>query len=138
MDKTRLRNVILIAVGAMLFAIGYYVFNKLTGIGIPCIFHETLHIYCPGCGLSRMFFAIFELNFYQAFRYNPMWFCCLPFLSVIGIDALIAYLYKRKTKIARKIPMFVWIILMALFIVFGVLRNLEPFSYLAPTEIVNK
>ena len=138
MDKTRLRNVVLVAVGAMAFALGYYVFNRITGFGIPCIFHETLNVYCPGCGLSRMFFSIFELNFYQAFRYNPMWFCSLPFLSIVGIDLLLAYLYKRETKFTKKIPMAVWIVVMALFITFGVIRNIEPFTYLAPTEVVNK
>ena len=138
MDKNRLKQVLLCVIGLFAFALGYYIFNRLTGIGIPCIFHELLGIYCPGCGLSRMFFSIFELNFYQAFRYNPMWFCSLPFLGAVGIDFLIAFLYNKEPKFAKKIPIAVWVIIMVLFIAFGIARNTEPFAYLAPTEVVNK
>lgn len=138
MDKSRLKQVVLWGIGAGAFAIGYYIINRLTGLGIPCIFHDLYGIYCPGCGLSRMFFAIFELNFYQAFRYNPMWFCSLPFLGAVGLDLLIAFLYKRETKFTKKIPIAVWVVIMVLFIAFGVARNTEPFAYLAPTDIVNK
>ena len=68
-----------VKIGIMLFLLFlfYYFLNQKLNIGIPCIFHELTGLYCPGCGITRMFFAIIELKFYDAFRYNPLVFILL-------------------------------------------------------------
>ena len=138
MDKERKKKVIIYAVILLMIAIiSYFAFKKL-GFGIPCPSYTLFHVYCPGCGLTRMVISLFELNFYQAFRYNALWFVMLPFVIVLLIDSVIAYLYKRETKIYKRIPIFVWWVLLAVVISFGLIRNFEPFDYFAPTDIVEK
>ncbi len=107
-----------------------YLFTKK---GFPCIFHKITGLYCPGCGITRMFISIFKLNIYQAFRYNPLVFILLIIcLFYLLIDAL-------KYKISKthiELPKSVYIVLLIIVIGFGILRNIPLFSYLAPT-IVN-
>ena len=138
MNKKRFWIVILSLIGMLIFSIGYYLFFKAFHIGLICPIYETLHYYCPGCGITRMIFSIFELNFYQAFRYNPLLFVYIPFIILILIDLLTAYVHDRKTKVVGKVPMFVWILVFVGTIAFGVIRNIEPFTFLAPTEISEK
>jgi hypothetical protein len=135
MKKDRVIKIVLISIIALIVAFGYYLFHRFTGIGIPCPIHEILGIFCPGCGISRMFFAIFELNFYQAFRYNPLLFCYLPFGIILFIDYIVAYVYDKKTVIFKRIPNYCWIILLLITVAFGIIRNIGPFKILAPTDI---
>ncbi len=39
---------------------------------IPCPFREFLHISCPGCGMSRAFFALCRLDIPAAFEHHYM------------------------------------------------------------------
>ena len=38
---------------------------------------------CPGCGITRMFVALFHGDIYQAFRYNPLVFIELPIIAIL-------------------------------------------------------
>ncbi len=107
-----------------------YIFTKQ---GLPCIFHKITGLYCPGCGITRMFISLFKLNIYQAFRYNPLVFILL---IVSTIYFLVDCLKYGITKEHIKLPKIVYIILLIIVIGFGILRNIPLFSYLAPT-IVN-
>lgn len=93
-----------------------------------CIFYELTNLYCPGCGITRMFLAIFNLEFYQAFRYNPLVFCYL----ILGIIYLIICIIKKKI---IKIPRNILILLVVITLLFWLLRNISYFSWLAPTNI---
>lgn len=107
-----------------------YIFTKQ---GIPCIFHKISGLYCPGCGITRMFISLFKLNIYQAFRYNPLVFILLIISTLYFLVDSLKY---GITKKHIKLPEIVYIILLILVIGFGILRNIPMFSYLAPT-IVN-
>lgn len=106
--------------------ITYYFISKVFSIGIPCMFYEITHLYCPGCGITRMFFSLLKLDFYQAFRYNPLVFCYL-------VMFILYKLINLKFKI--KIPSYFSYILLSIAIVFGILRNIDGFSFLRPTVI---
>ena len=82
---------------------------------------------CPGCGITRMFVALFHGNIYQAFRYNPLVFIELPILLIL----IILYNHKKEY---RKVINIIFIILVVITIVYGVLRNIPMFYLLAPTE----
>lgn len=97
-------------------------------IGIPCIFFELTGWYCPGCGITRAFVSLLQFDIYQAFRYNMLIVILLPF-------AIIYWIYSFALKGKKRIPNVVWYILLAITILFGVLRNISIFSYLAPTLI---
>ena len=83
---------------------------------------------CPGCGITRMFVALFHGNIYQAFRYNPLVFIELPIIAIL-------FLLYRFNKKSRKVVNILFIILLVITIVYGVLRNIPIFYFLAPTQV---
>lgn len=50
-----------------------------------CWFRKKLGLYCPGCGGTRMVQSILKLDFYQAFRYNPLVFVLLALIAIWDI-----------------------------------------------------
>ena len=83
---------------------------------------------CPGCGITRMFVALFYGNIYQAFRYNPLVFIELPIIAIL-------FLLYRFNKKSRKVVNILFIILLVITVVYGVLRNIPFFYFLAPTQV---
>ncbi len=104
-------------------------------IAIPCIFYEITGYYCPGCGVTRMIFSILNLNFYQAFRFNPLVFIFMPFICLLLIDYFIKVLKNRKDYLFIKINNKIWYVLIFLTLLFGIIRNIPAFDYLIPTLI---
>ena len=96
------------------------------GIYIPCLFRKFTGFYCPGCGITRMFLSILQLDFYQAFRYNPLVF--ILFVGVI-LFKILRFNFSKKSK------EYASYFLLVVVIFYGVLRNIELFSYLKPTVI---
>lgn len=83
---------------------------------------------CPGCGITRMFVALFHGDIYQAFRYNPLVFIELPIIAIL----ILLYRFNKKS---RKVVNILFIILLVITIVYGVLRNIPFFYFLAPTQV---
>ena len=78
-----------------------------------------------------MFLTLLKLDFYQAFRYNPLLFITLPiFIFFIG-NAILT----KKEPLYNKVSNKIWIATIILFISYGVLRNIPFFDFLAPTLI---
>ena len=100
------------------------------GLRIPCLFHELTGLYCPGCGATRSIVSLIKLNPYQAFRYNMIITILIPIF-------LIWLFYKYILKGKKRIPNWMWWTLLVVLLVFGVLRNIPFFDFLAPTEIIN-
>ena len=124
--KTLKRHLIILIV-----LIVYFIFGHFTHLYIPCPFHTILHIYCPGCGITRLFISLFKLDFATAFRCNQLIFILLPF----GIVLYINYIYskiKNKKSWYDSIPIWIFYIIIVVLIVFGILRNFIP--ALAPIE----
>ena len=97
-----------------------------------CPFHEYFHIWCAGCGGTRMIKSIFHLDFYQAFRYNPFLFVILIF----GLCYFLIMIFIYRKKNVFVIPSFqTCIIFIVLLIIYMILRNISIFSYLIPTEV---
>lgn len=72
----RLTNILILLFGVL------FVFLVTSGIvKLDCIFKSIFNISCPGCGLTRSFRAILNLDFYSAFKYNILG---IP-LFIIGI-----------------------------------------------------
>ncbi len=111
--------------------IGYYIFFKLTHIGIPCIFHERLGFYCPGCGVTRMLFALLELDFKAAAQSNLLILLLSPFLLFFAAKHIYETVKDGKSETGKVEAVF-YIVAFVLTIVFVVLRNTERFSFLAP------
>lgn len=111
-----------------------FVVNCLVLLSLPfeCPWKKALRIDCAGCGVTRMVRSLLELDFYQAFRYNPLFFILLILIIIYICYVLIAILFKKKYyKLNLK-----WLVGFAIIlIVFMVLRNTDYFGYLRPTEI---
>lgn len=111
------------------------VYSKLNfGVGVRCPFKEIFDIDCPGCGGTRMAVALLNLDFYQAFRYNPFVCTTFPILAVIYIWQ--SYLFIFKNKLLSWLDYFL-VIYAVLLLAFGILRNtnIAIFSWMAPTVV---
>ena len=101
---------------------------------IPCPIKSLTGFYCPGCGITRMILSILKGDLYQAFRYNPLVFILMPFIIFYFLEINISKLYNKKS-ICKKVPDYVFYIIIAVLVVYGILRNIDIFSYLRPTIV---
>lgn len=128
MSKLNNRVKIVIFLFLLLF---YYFINEIFNFSIPCPIYYVTHLYCPGCGITRLLFSIIHLDFYQAFRYNPLVFI----LIILGFIYIILKLILKRFNINLVIPNYIWYIILIIVIVYGILRNIPEFSWLSPTEV---
>lgn len=129
--KKRLYKLIKPIIIIAIIGFSYYLFVMLTDIKIPCVFSRVTGLYCPGCGVSRMCISIIQLDFKAAFGYNQLVFCLLPFFVYEGVCSAVKYI-KTGSRYLGKEYRIVWTIILCLLIIFGILRNIDMFSYLRP------
>ena len=128
--RERLKNVL--RGGAILILAGLiYTARYLMGIQIPCLFHLLTGLYCPGCGISRMFISILHLDFLNALRYNSMVMFLSPFLLVLLFQVLFSYVKTGSKKLSKRQTVAVWI-MAGLLLLFGILRNIPQLDMLRP------
>ena len=130
--KKRILKVIFFLILAILIIISYFLLNKRFGFGIPCLFHEITGLYCPGCGSTRMLFAILKGNIKEAFMFNQFVFILLPFLFLYVGYQIYLYIMAKKDTILSRIPNYVFIIVAVLAVIWGVVRNIDALSFLRP------
>lgn len=123
----KIRDIIVLIVIFLIYTVLIISFD----IGIPCVFYEITGLYCPGCGITRLCLSLFEGDIYQAFRYNPIIFINLPILFIL----FVLNIFFKKNKNIKKITDVIIIFLATITIIFGVIRNIPIFSFLAPTQI---
>lgn len=119
------------AIITILFFLLYYLLNFYTGFAIFCPIYKISGYYCPGCGMTRLLFSIMKLDIYQAFRYNTLVFI----LIILGIIYLIVKKILKKFNIYITIPNYILYMLIVIIIIYGVLRNIPGFDWLAPTKV---
>lgn len=123
--------IVICCIISLLFSISLFI-EFLELINFKCIYKYYFNIYCAGCGATRMIKSIFKLDFYQAFRYNPLLFI----LSIIGLYYFIVYSIKYiKTGYIKKGNFKFFIFLAFILIFYMLVRNLPGFEYLLPTKI---
>lgn len=94
-----------------------------------CLFHDVTGWYCPGCGMTRALHALVHFDLVRAVAMNALLVLSLPLLAVMALQgftqrALLPAAVSRVLFNGR-----VWI---GVLLVFGVLRNLPGFEWLAP------
>jgi hypothetical protein len=104
----------------------YYFFNPTVSNFFPkCPFHTITGLYCPGCGSQRAIHDLMHLNIFEAINHNALMF----FTFTFGIGL---YLYSKQKFYDLiyhpKSPL----IIFGIIFLFGVLRNLDKFHFLAP------
>ena len=59
---------------------------------MECLFKKMFHISCPGCGLTRSFRSILNLDFINAFKYNilgiPLFILCIIYTILLIKDII--------------------------------------------------
>ncbi|MDD3469485.1 MAG: DUF2752 domain-containing protein [Thermoguttaceae bacterium] len=99
-----------------------------------CPFHWATGLYCPGCGSTRATYALIHGDWRMSLRHHPL---VLPMLPLLGL-LLVRFFYEgiRERPFPLRLPGIAslgwW--LLALFLVFWLLRNLplESLSGLRP------
>lgn len=123
MMHQRLKRILLWA-GCIGFAgVIYGVFVYTTAIAIPCLFHLITGWMCPGCGVTRMMLAIFQLDWKEAYQWHPMLMLQLPFLVTVLISNVVRYVRNGKWHISR-LENVVLYVCVALLICYGIYRNI--------------
>ncbi|MBE6550809.1 MAG: DUF2752 domain-containing protein [Ruminococcaceae bacterium] len=123
---------ILVVALILILSIAYVILYAISGIGMPCFLYETTGLFCPGCGLTRMVFALLRLDLYEAFRMNPLMLILLPFFTVFMTYAVYCYIADKPNNMAKKIPKWVYAVIILSVLLFGILRNMPVFSFMAP------
>jgi Protein of unknown function (DUF2752) len=60
-------------------------------ICIPCLWKTFFHFRCPGCGLTRAFVNLIQMNFAEAFKNNWSIYVIIPFGFYAIINDFIKY-----------------------------------------------
>ena len=97
-QKIRFKQKLKLLLAVVFVGICYYIWILLTGLKIPCIFNELTGFLCPGCGITRMFMALFRLDFKSAFAYNKAMFFILPVFSAVYLFETYRYVKSGETK----------------------------------------
>ena len=130
-QTARLKSVSKSAAIILAIGIAYYLFVKITHLGIPCVFNLITGLHCPGCGISRMFISLASFNFKAAFQYNAYVMSVGPIAAIFVLRHYIKYILNGTQK-SDKFETVLLIIALILAIAVGVLRNIPAFSFLAP------
>ncbi len=129
--KKRLLLVIKKAAIILLLGLIYYAFICLTGYVIPCVFNLATGLYCPGCGITRMFLSLAQFDFVSAAHNNLFVFSLM--LPVIAYLIIKLTRYIRKGEIHYTLTDKIVIIVIALaMLAFWIMRNMPQFTFLAP------
>lgn len=102
-----------------------------------CIMYTLTGYYCPGCGAGRAYYSILHGQFYQAFRYNPFFVIVVPWLGSYLVICTLQWVLTGRENISRRIPVWMLYGVMAVAVVYGILRNIDvyPFTSLIPTRV---
>ena len=121
-EKTRLKKRLVTYLCVLAVGVVYFIWLKLTGIGIPCIFHELTGWSCPGCGVTTLIMSITAGRPDLARAANPFLFYTWPLILGFLIWNEVKVI-KGKTYKADKIINILLIFYIIALIAFGVLRN---------------
>jgi hypothetical protein len=116
-------GLVAIAGFAVLFA-----FNPAQHAFYPrCFLHEFTGISCPGCGGLRAMHELLHGHFLEALRLNALFVVSLPVAALWALNKL----FRPHAAPIFRSSSWLWAAL-AVAVLFGVLRNLPAFSWLAP------
>ncbi len=100
-----------------------------------CPFLALTGYYCPGCGSLRTIHALAHLDFSTPLTLNVLTlFVMIPIAVFYYVRWTTERFLGRPIRKSMAHPLWIWSLLV-LILVFWLLRNLEPFAFLAPYGI---
>lgn len=119
------------AAGALVVAALVYCFNPATHTFYPvCQFHRLTGLNCPGCGMTRATHALLHGELAAALRQNALLVALVAILLLRGVWMGLNRLRGKAN--GEFFPVkYLWPLL-AVMLLFAVLRNLPAFAFLAP------
>jgi hypothetical protein len=120
-------------VGAVILGAGAVVFffNPSTHGFYPiCLFHQLTGWNCPGCGGTRSVYALLHGNFALALKDNALFVVLLAAAGARGVWFAVKQI--RRQPAGQFFPANILWAMLALAVVFTVLRNLSGFAFLSP------
>jgi Protein of unknown function (DUF2752) len=128
--NTRFAAVILAVTAAGIAAMVFF-FNPSAHNFYPvCQFHRLTGLNCPGCGMTRALYALLHGNFSTALRDNALFVFILAAAAIRSIW-FGAKKFRGQTN-GEFFPANFLLLLLAVALVFAVLRNLPAFAFLSP------
>ncbi len=123
----------LIVIGIVVLVVIYKNFNPLHFLFPRCPVNMLTGLYCPGCGSQRSLHAIFNFDIQEAFSHNIL-VTVFVFAFIIDVIFMIFKIEKYRPSYFLKYNKYASRIILYLFIIFTVLRNIPfyPFTILAP------
>lgn len=123
------RNKVLRAFAVVVSAgVLYGLITGWLGFGIPCPVHYFTGFKCPGCGVSRMFISLMKLDFINAFEANRLLLLTLPVIVILLAVYFVRYVRTGSKRIS-KTESLIYIVLIVLFLVYGIVRNLPAVNW---------
>ena len=108
-----------------------YFFNPSTHGFYPiCLFHQLTGLNCPGCGGTRSLYALLHGHFALALKDNGLLVLVLPAVALRGVWLAGKKHFGKPT--GQFFPAKGLWSLLAVTVMFAVLRNLPAFSFLSP------
>ncbi|MGN0496949.1 MAG: DUF2752 domain-containing protein [Lachnospiraceae bacterium] len=105
-----------------LFVMGIYIILQQIDVipTIPCMMHDLLHIYCPGCGGTRAAFALLHGHIIKSICYNPILLIGLILIVYYECGVLLTIIKKngKKYYIANAWPVYVYLIFVFVYAIF--------------------
>jgi len=122
---------IVLTTAALGVAATVFFFNPATHRFYPvCQFHRLTGLNCPGCGMTRALYALAHGHWAAALRDNALFLSVLAALLLRGIWMAANRFRGRPNGYFFPVKL-LWLLL-AVALVFTVLRNLPAFAFLSP------
>ena len=119
----RLRRVLALYATLALLLVLYVTYFSHGGHGLPCPLLLLTGLQCPACGMTRAAAALLRLDFTAAFSYHALWPLYVAYLLWVAVADAVAYVRREVVHILPP-PRWLHPTVLALTIVYGVLRNL--------------
>ena len=124
-------GVVLLVLAAMVVATVVYFFNPSSHSFYPvCQFHQLTGWNCPSCGVTRGLYALLHGHLVTATRDNAL---MVSALVLVPVRAIWWWNRKQAGRVTGDFFPVSWLWpLLAVLLVFSVLRNLPAFAFLSP------
>lgn len=101
----------------------YYLWVRVTGLALLCPIHVITGLSCPGCGITRLFMALAQGDFAQAYASNQAIFWLAPL--ALADFLWFHYIYFRYGEKKSRFHTVSLSVMLVVLIVFGIARNLN-------------